>query len=236
MKSINVENIGANFRHQRHLFWGVIGFGIFLILWRIYYYWIGYPVRLWVTILWFGIASWLIGFSIKGIFWDSKIINTVLSISYGIYPEKVVVKNINNEIQNVFWKDIRVLILNKNNPKIIASGIFFVKDGKLYQIRVDADAGVDIAYHCLKWYLERGEVPKCVIVRDLGTAYKVLKQLVPKRLDPLAEIKPAKKIGEKRFSKYIRENFWMDKKAIEMELKRLEKEMYEESISKRGDA
>ena len=40
----------------------------------------------------------------------------------------------------------------------------------------------------------------------------------------------AKKIDEEKFLKYIRENFWLDKKTIEMELKRLEKEMNEENF------
>jgi len=100
----------------------------------------------------------------------------------------------------------------------------------MHQVWVDKSTSLDIAYHYFKWYIKKGEQSKCVILRDLRTAYKVLKQLVPRRLSPVSEIKPAKKIDEERFLKYIGENFWLHKKTIEMELKRLEREMNEENF------
>jgi len=229
-KKVNVSKAKSALDFSIKILYFWIIFGVLLILWRVYYFYIGHPVRLWVTILGMSIALWLIGFALYAIPRELKLHKKILCKSYEINKNFVKLKNFYNEELCISWKKIRVLLLNVNNPKIIASGIFFVRNGELHQIRVDADAGVDIAYHCLKWYLDRDEMPKCVIVRDLRTAYKVLKQLVPKRLDPVSEIKPAKKIDEERFLKYIRENFWLDKKAIEMELKRLEKEMNEENL------
>ncbi len=230
MKKINIYTMKDQLDYGDRLLYFVMGFGIFLLLWRAYYYWIGYPVRLWVTFLWVGMAMWLILWPLVSIPASKKQNKSVLGVRYAIENNCVVIENMLDENLRIPWENIRVLILNDYNPKILATGIFFLMDGKLYQIRVDTDAGVDIAYHCLKWYLDRDETPKCVIIRDLRTAYKVLKQLVPKRLDPIAELKPAKKIDEERFLKYIRENFWLDKKAIEMELKRLKKEMNEENL------
>jgi len=229
MEHIDISAAKSNLDFKIHLFYFWIIFGIFLILWRVYYYWINYSIRLWVTILWFGIAAWLIGYGLVAIPFYSKLHKSILGLKYKIIENGFYIFMLNNKINNIYWEEIRVIHLNES-PKILATAIFFIDHGKLRQVWVDADAGVDIAYHCLKWYMDRDEMPKCVIVRDLRTAYKVLKQLVPRRLDPIAELKPAKKIDEERFLKYIRENFWLDKKTIEMELKRLEKEMNKENL------
>ncbi len=223
MRDINIEKMRDQLNYGNRLLYFDMGFGIFLLLWRVYYYWIGHLVRFWVTFLWIGVAGWLILWPLVSIPASKKQNSSVLGVRYAIENECVVIENMLNEYLKISWENIRVLILNDYDKKILASVIFFVRDRKLHQIRVDAYAGVDIAYHCLKWYMEKGEEPKCAIVRDLRTAYKVLKQLVPKRLDPVTEIKPTKKIDEERFLKYIHENFWMDKEAIEAELERLER-------------
>jgi len=227
-KKMDIDDVLKDAKSPMMYFIGVL-FGFFLILWWLYYYLIGHPVRMWVSFLWWGTALWIILFNIYNIFDYPKKFKNTLCTEYRI-NDSIFLKKLNEDVLQLSYNDLRVIFLKNEKLHMRLSIIFFIKNNQMHQVWVDERAGLDIAYHCLKWYLDRDEMPKCVIVRDLGTAYKVLKQLVPKRLDPIAELKPAKKIDEERFLKYIRENFWLDKKTIEMELKRLEKEMNEENL------
>ena len=223
MKNINIKKAKRQLDKSNNILYFWIIFGIFLILWRVYYFYMGHVVRWWVTFLWIGIALWLMIYPSVAIPYYSKLHRKVLCKRYQIESDYLILENLSGEILKIPWRSIRMILLNWNRPNIVATGIFFMKDRMLYQIRVDEHAGKEISYYCLRWHMENMHEIECLIVRDISKAYKLLKILVPRRLDPLANIKPAKKVDEEKFKNYIKSHFWRDRNAIESMLKELEK-------------
>jgi len=105
MKNININKAKSALDFGNKLLYIWIGFGIFLIIWRIYYYWIGHPVRLWVTLFWLTVAFWLIGYPLYAIPFYSRLHRSVLCDAYDIEKEYLVIRNLHKEILKIPWRN-----------------------------------------------------------------------------------------------------------------------------------